>query len=80
VRLSDELPLLQERLPDTGRAFHQKAAQLHWEDPETLELAVAVWSRLKKGASLLDLQRDVPRCSYWIYRTIATLLDSGQVD
>jgi CRP-like cAMP-binding protein len=80
VRLQDELPLLQERLPDAGRLFKQRAAQLQWEDPETLELAVAVWSRLKKGASLADLQRDVPRCSYWVYKTVDTMLQAGQIE
>ncbi|HET7746404.1 MAG TPA: cyclic nucleotide-binding domain-containing protein [Vicinamibacteria bacterium] len=80
VRLQDELPLLQARVPDPARAFKQKAAQLSWEDSETVELAAAVWSRLKKGASINDLHRDVPRCSYHIYRTVTTLLDSGQIE
>ena len=80
VRLQDELPLLQEQLPDPARAFRQKAGHLSWDEPETLELAAAVWSRLKKGASLSDLQREVPRCSYFIYRTVATLLETGQIE
>ena len=61
VRLQDELPLLKERVPDPARVFRQKAAHLAWEEPDTIELAAAVWSRLKKGASLEDLQREVPR-------------------
>jgi CRP-like cAMP-binding protein len=80
VRLQDELPVLKERVPDADRVFNQKAGQLQWEEAETVELAAAVWSRLKKGVSLNDLQRDVPRCSYAIYRTIVTLLDSGQIE
>ena len=80
VRLQDELPLLQEQLPDPARVFRQKAGHLSWDEPETLELAAAVWSRLKKGASLSDLQREVPRCSYSIYRTVATLLETGQIE
>jgi CRP/FNR family cyclic AMP-dependent transcriptional regulator len=79
VRLQDELPMLKERVSDSARVFRQKAAQLAWEDPETMELAAAVWSRLKKGASLDDLQREVPRSSYAIYRTVVTLLDGGQI-
>ncbi len=79
VRLQDELPMLREKLPDTARVFRQKATQLSWDEPETLELAAAVWSRLKKGASLADLQREVPRCSYSIYRTVAVLLETGQI-
>ena len=80
VRLEDELPLLKARLPDPERVFRQKAAQLGWEEADTVELAAAVWSRLKKGASLNDLQRDVPRCSYSIYRTMTTLLETSQIE
>jgi hypothetical protein len=79
VRLQDELPLLQARVPDAARLWRQKAAQLQWEDPETLELAVAVWSRLKKGASIADLHRDIPRCSYYIYRTVVGMVEAGLV-
>lgn len=80
VRLQDELPLLVERLPDPARAFRQKTEQLAWDEPETLEIAAAVWSRIRKGASLEDLQREIPRCSYSIYRTVATLLETGQIE
>ena len=44
-----------------------------------MELAAAVWSRLKKGASVDDLQRDIPRSSYAIYKTVAMLLDGGLI-
>jgi CRP-like cAMP-binding protein len=80
VRLQDELPVLQERLPDPQHVFKHKAAQLQWEDAETVELAAAVWARMKKGASIADLHRDVPRCSYWIYKTVVVLLDAGQIE
>jgi hypothetical protein len=80
VRLQDELPLLQARIPDARRVFRQKAAHLQWEDAETVELAAAVWSRLKKGASVVDLQRDIPRCTYAIYKTMTGLMDGGQVE
>jgi CRP-like cAMP-binding protein len=79
VRMQDELPMLRERLPDDGRVFRQKAAQLAWAEPESIELAASIWSRLKKGASLAELQRDVPRSTYSIYRTVATLLEAGQI-
>jgi predicted transcriptional regulator len=39
-----------------------------------------VWSRLKKGASMNELQRDVPRNSYALYRTVVSLVDTGQVE
>jgi CRP-like cAMP-binding protein len=80
VRLQDEMPLLLERLPDPARSFRQRAEHLSWEEPETLELAASVWSRLKKGASLSDLQREIPRCSYSIYRTVHSLLETGQIE
>jgi CRP-like cAMP-binding protein len=80
VRLEDELPLLKARLPDPERVFRHKAPQLQWEDTDSAELAAAVWSRLKKGASLNELQRDVPRCSYWIYKTLVGLVEGGQVE
>ena len=80
VRLSDELPLLQARVPDAHRAYRHKSAQLTWEEADTVELAASVWARLKKGASMTDLQRDIPRCSYAIYRTVVALIDSGQIE
>jgi len=80
VRLQDELPLLKERITDADHVYRQKASQLEWPDADTAELAAAVWSRLKKGASMNDLQRDVPRNSYALYRTVASLLDTGQVE
>jgi CRP-like cAMP-binding protein len=80
VRLQDELPLLKERITDPDHLYRQKTSQLDWPDAETAELAAAVWSRLKKGASMNDLQRDVPRNSYALYRTVASLLDTGQVE
>jgi CRP-like cAMP-binding protein len=80
VRLQDELPLLKERLPDPERVYRQKAHQLQWEEPETVELAAAVWARLKRGASVSDLLRDIPRSSYFIYQTVSTLLEGGQIE
>jgi CRP/FNR family cyclic AMP-dependent transcriptional regulator len=80
VRLQDELPVLEEKLPDPERVFRQRASQLRWDDTDTVELAASVWARLKKGASIRDLQREVPRCSYAIYRTLSILLDDGQIE
>jgi hypothetical protein len=80
VRLQDELPMLKERIPDPDRIYRQKVPQLQWEEPDTVELAAAVWARLKKGASVNDLQRDIPRSSHSIYRTLGTLVEGGQVE
>jgi hypothetical protein len=80
VRLQDELPMLQGRLPDPERVFRPKTPHLAWDEVETVELAAAVWARLKRGATLRDLQRDVPRCSYSLYRTVLVLLEGGQIE
>jgi CRP-like cAMP-binding protein len=77
VRLQDELPVLKDKLKDPERVYRQAAGELKWDEPETVELAASVWMRLKKGASLNDLHRDVPRCSYAIYKTLATMVDAG---
>lgn len=80
VRLQDELPLLTARIPDPGRVFRQKSAELSWTDAESVELAAAIWSRLRKGASVTELQKDVARCSYAIYGTLVAMLDAGQIE
>ena len=80
VRLQDELPLLQEKVGDPARVFRQKASHLTWADADSVELAAAVWSRLKKGASMNDLQQTVPRCSYAVYKTMLGLIQSAQIE
>src|SRR4029077_9217464 len=62
VRLQDELPQLQEKDGALARVCRQKSTHLTWADADSVELAAAVWSRLKKGASMNDLQQTVPRC------------------
>jgi CRP-like cAMP-binding protein len=80
VRLQDELPLLRSRVGQPGRVLKQKAEQLQWSEPDSVELAAAVWARLKKGASAQDLERDIARCSYAIYKTLAAMLDASQIE
>jgi hypothetical protein len=80
VRLQDELPLLRSRLGSSIRVLRQKSPQLQWGEPDSVELAASVWARLKKGASAEDLERDIARCSYAIYKTLATMLDAGQIE
>jgi len=80
VRLQDELPVLKERLSDPNRIFRQKASQLSWDDADNVELAASVWARLKKGASLAELESDIPRCSYSVYKTVDTLLSGGLIE
>ncbi|MCU0240871.1 MAG: cyclic nucleotide-binding domain-containing protein [Vicinamibacteria bacterium] len=80
VRLQDELPLLQAQARDVQHVYRQKSTQLEWQDAETVELAASIWARLKRGASIADLHRDIPRCSYAIYRTVVALMDAGQIE
>jgi len=80
VRLQDELPVLKQRLSDPSRVYNQKAAELTWADEENVELAAAVWARLKNGASLAELETEIPRCSYAVYKTVDTLLAAGQIE
>jgi hypothetical protein len=80
VRLQDELPLLRSRLGPPGRVLRQKAAQLAWNEPDSVELAAAVWARLKKGASSEELERDIARCSHAICSALAAMLDTGQIE
>jgi hypothetical protein len=80
VRLQDELPLLKARIPDPARIFRHKAAELRWTEPDSVELAASIWSRLRKGASVADLQKEIARCSYAIYKTLVAMLDAGQIE
>jgi CRP/FNR family cyclic AMP-dependent transcriptional regulator len=80
VRLQDELPVIMERLGAPGRVFRQKTRQLRWDETETVDLAAAIWARLKKGASATDLQREIPRCTYHVYRTLLLLVEDGQIE
>jgi CRP-like cAMP-binding protein len=80
VRLQDELPVLKSRLGQPGRVLKQKVEQLQWNEPDSVELAAAVWARLKKGASAEELERDIARCSHAIYATLAAMLDTAQIE
>lgn len=80
VRQQDELPLLRARVGDPARSLRTRAAQLHWNEPDSVELAAAIWARIRKGASADDLEREIARCTYAIYRTLATMLDAGQIE
>ena len=80
VRLQDELPMVKAGVGDPERVLRQKAPQLQWDDPETVELAASVWSRLKKGASVKELEQSVPRCSYSVYRTVLSLMETDQIE
>lgn len=79
IRMSDELPLLKARLADRQKVYKSKMPELTWTDPESLRAAQDIFARLKPGASLEQLEKQSGRCSFWVYKVIATLQDAGQL-
>lgn len=80
IRMSDELPMLQERLTDRKKVFKATAADLTWTDAESLAPAQDVFERLKKGASIEELEKESGRCSFWVYKVILTLQTANQLE
>lgn len=80
IRMSDELPMLQERLTDRKKVFKAIAPDLVWTDAESLAPAQDVFERLKKGASIEELEKESGRCSFWVYKVILTLLTANQLE
>lgn len=79
VRMSDEFPLLQARLPDRKKVFKASVAELAWADAESRRPVQDVFACLVKGASIEDLEKKSGRCSYWAYKVILTLQSAGQL-
>ena len=80
IRMSDELPMLQERLTDRKKVFKATAPDLVWTDTESLEPARDVFEKLKKGASIEELEKESGRCSFWVYKVILTLQTANQLE
>jgi CRP-like cAMP-binding protein len=79
IRMSDELPVLQERLSDRKKVYKSSVKELAWTDAESLAAAQDVFQGLLKGASIEDLERDCGRCSFWVYKVILTLQTANQL-
>jgi CRP-like cAMP-binding protein len=79
IRMSDERLMLQERLPDRKKVYKAKSPQLIWTDTESRGPAEDVFHHLQKGASIEDLERDSGRCSFWVYKVIASLQSADQL-
>jgi CRP-like cAMP-binding protein len=79
IRMSDELPLLRERLTDRKKVFKPKPGEFVWTDAESLVPAQDVFNRLQKGASIDELEKDSGRCSFWVYKVILTLQTSDRL-
>lgn len=80
IRMSDELPILRERLTDRKKVYKPKISELVWTDAESLAPAQDVFAGLEKGASIESLERESGRCSYWIYKVLAALQTSGHLE
>ncbi|MBK5254733.1 MAG: cyclic nucleotide-binding domain-containing protein [Vicinamibacteria bacterium] len=80
VRMSDELPMLRERLSDRKRVYKPKVTHLAWTDGESLAAAQDVFACLEKGASIEALEKKSGRCSYSVYKVILTLQAAGQLE
>jgi hypothetical protein len=80
IRMSDELAMLQERLTDRKKVFKATATDLVWADTESLAPAQDVFERLKKGASIEELEKESGRCSFWVYKVILTLQAANQLE
>ena len=80
VRMSDELPMLQERVTDRKKVYKPKITEFAWTDAESRLPAQDVFGHLLKGASIEDLEKNTGRCSYWVYKVILTLQTAGQLE
>jgi hypothetical protein len=78
--MSDELPILQERLTDRKKVYKSKVSELAWSDAESRVPALDVFARLQKGASIEDLEKDSGRCSFWVYKVLLTLQTANQLE
>lgn len=80
VRMSDELPMLQERLTDRKKVHKPKVAELEWTDGESRAAAKDVFAHMKDGASIEALEKESGRCSYWVYKVVLTLQTAGHLE
>jgi CRP-like cAMP-binding protein len=80
IRMSDELPILQEQLTDRKKVHKAKVTELTWADDESLPAARDVFKQLQKGASIDDLEKDSGRCSYWVYKVVQSLQAAGHLE
>ena len=41
---------------------------------------IGAFVEIQKGASIDDLERESARCTFWVYKVLATLHSAGQVE
>ena len=80
ARLSDELRVLIEEIPDPERVYKPKSEGLDWEDDATRTLANGVWNMLRRGATVSEILESLPRSHYSIYHVISELKRADLVE
>ena len=75
VRLQDELPGLKEKLKDPDRVYKQAAAELKWEEAETVELAACGLVAAQEGRVH---ERPAPRHAALLLRHLQDARDHGR--
>jgi CRP-like cAMP-binding protein len=80
IRMSDELAMLRERLPDRKKVYKAKGSELAWDEAESLGAARDVFAPLKNGGSIEQLEKESGRCSFWVYKVIVTLQAANQLE
>lgn len=79
ARLSDELKVLKEEIPDPDRQYQTKRDALEWEGEENRTLANGIWNMFKRGATVAEVLDSLPRSHYSIYSVIAQLVKTEQI-
>lgn len=80
ARLSDELKLVKEDIPDPGRTFTPKKTALEWEDDDNRVLANGIWNMLKRGSTVTEILESLPRSHYSIYNVLAELKNKKLIE
>lgn len=76
ARLQDELAEIRKTLPPSNARLRARADHLSWSDEGSLELALAIFTRLKRGTTIEEIERDIPRGSYAICQALKEMKDA----
>jgi len=79
ARLSDELKILKQEIPDAERVYQPAKDALAWETEDTRTLANGVWNMLRRGATVSEILESLPRSHYAIYSVLSQLIKTQQV-
>jgi CRP-like cAMP-binding protein len=77
MRLKDELPVVQKRLPDLEKPYRRTAREFHWDDPDTEPVAREILSHLKEPKPLKELAGWIACSTFTLYQVAAELRESG---